>query len=79
MLFANYPMTFHGEHRLVAIGANRQLAAAGYMRPHGAPDFTFSGIHVLRVEGGQIAEITSFSAALCRSFERAMSFSAQPV
>ncbi len=79
MLFANYPMTFHGEHRLVPIGANRQLAAAGYMRPHGAPDFTFSGIHVLRVEGGKIAEITSFSAALCRRFELPMIFSAQGV
>src|SRR4029079_8937256 len=28
-LFRNYPMHFHGEHRLVAAGANRQLAAAG--------------------------------------------------
>lgn len=74
-LFANFPMQFHGEHRLVAVGANRQLAAAGYMRPHGASEFRFSGIQLLRVEGGEIAEITSFSAALCRGFELPMIFS----
>lgn len=79
MLFAHYPMQFHGEHRLVPVGANRQLAAAGYLRPHGAPDFVFSGIHVLRVEAGKIAEITSFGAGLCRRFELPMIFSAPAV
>ncbi len=74
-LFRLFPMHFHGDHRLVAVGANRQLAAAGYLRPHGASEYRFSGIHVLRVEGDQIAEITSFSAALCRGFELPMSFS----
>lgn len=74
-LFTLYPMRFHGEHRLVAAAANGQLAAAGYLRPHGAPEFRFSGIHVLRLEGDQIAEITSFSAALCRGFELPMIFS----
>ncbi|NVB79908.1 MAG: sigma-70 family RNA polymerase sigma factor [Kofleriaceae bacterium] len=74
-LFANYPMTFHGHHRYVAVGANAQLAAAGYIRPHGASEFHFAGITLLRVEGGQIAEITSFSAALCKGFELPMSFS----
>jgi RNA polymerase sigma-70 factor, ECF subfamily len=78
-LFANYPMHFHGEHRLVAVGANGQLAAAGYLRPHGAPDFVFSGIHVLRIERDQIAEITTFSAALCKGFDVPMIFSAPPV
>jgi RNA polymerase sigma-70 factor (ECF subfamily) len=74
-LFANYPMRFHGDHRLVPIGANGQLAAAGYMRPHGAHEYTFSGIHVLRIEAGQIAEITSFGSALCARFEPPMIFS----
>lgn len=78
-LFRLFPMRFHGEHRLVATGANRQLAAAGYMRPHGAPEFRFSGIHVLRIEAGEIAEITTFSAALCRGFELPMIFSPQGV
>ena len=75
-LFANYPMRFHGDHRLVAIPANGQLAAAGYLRSHGASDFRFSGVHVLRVDGGQIAEITAFGAPLCRRFELPMIFSA---
>jgi RNA polymerase sigma-70 factor (ECF subfamily) len=70
-----YPMRFHGEHRLVATGANRQLAAAGYLRPHGASEFRVSGLHLLRTEGDQIAEITTFSAALCRGFELPMIFS----
>lgn len=78
-LFRLFPMRFHGEHHLVATEANRQLAAAGYLRPHGAAEYRFSGIHVLRTEGGQIAEITSFSAALCRGFELPMSFSAAAV
>jgi RNA polymerase sigma-70 factor (ECF subfamily) len=71
-LFALYPMHFHGEHRLVATAANRQLAVAGYLRPHGAPDFRFASVHLLRVEGGEIAEITTFSQALCRAFELPM-------
>lgn len=75
VLFANYPITFHGHHRLTAIGANGQLAAAGYIRPPGAAEFHFSGIHLLRLEGGQIAEITTFSTALCKGFELPMSFS----
>ena len=74
-LFTLFPMRFHGEHRLVAAGANRQLAAAGYLRPHGAAEHRFAGLHLLRVEGGQIAEITTFSAALCRGFELPMIFS----
>ena len=78
-LLRRFPMRFHGEHRLVAAAANGQLAAAGYMRPHGASDFRWSGLHVLRVEGGQIAEITSFSAGLCRGFELPMIFSAPGV
>lgn len=78
-LLTLYPMRFHGEHRLVKAAANRQLAAAGYLRPHGAAEYRFSGIHVLRTEGDQIAEITTFSAALCRGFELPMIFSAPRV
>jgi RNA polymerase sigma-70 factor, ECF subfamily len=74
-LFSLFPMHFHGEHRLVPIGANGQLAAAGYLKPHGSSDFVFSGIHVLRVEHGQIAEITTFSKDLCHGFELPMIFS----
>jgi len=78
-LLSLFPMHFHGAHRLVPIGANGQLAAAGYLRPHGASDFRFSGIHLLRLEGLQIAEITTFGAGLCRGFELPMIFSAPGV
>ncbi|HVK76747.1 MAG TPA: RNA polymerase subunit sigma-70 [Kofleriaceae bacterium] len=78
-LFTEFPMDFHGHFRMVATAANRQPAAATYMRPHGQTEFRFSGIQVLRIERGQIAEITSFSAALCRTFELPMIFSEPPV
>jgi RNA polymerase sigma-70 factor, ECF subfamily len=78
-LFRRFPMRFHGDHRMVAVGANGGLAAAGYLRPHGKADFVFSGIHLLRVEGAQIAEITTFGAPLCRGFELPMIFSAAGV
>jgi RNA polymerase sigma-70 factor (ECF subfamily) len=78
-LFRLFPMRFHGDHRMVAAAANGQLAAAGYLRPHGGAELRFSGIHVLRVEAGEIAEITTFSAALCHGFELPMIFSAAGV
>ena len=78
-LFRRFPMGFHGEHRLRMIGANGQLAAAAYLRRHGDADFRFSGIHLLRTAGDQIAEITAFSAALCKGFELPMSFSGAAV
>ena len=59
--------------------ANGSLAAAGYMRAHGSSEFRFTGIHVLRVEGAQIAEITTFGALLCGHFELPMIFSAEGV
>lgn len=72
-LFARYPMGFHGTHRMVAIEANGAIAVAAYLNDR------FGGIHVLRVAGGQIAEITAFGAMLCKAFARPMSFSAGPV
>jgi RNA polymerase sigma-70 factor (ECF subfamily) len=78
-LLALFPMSFHGDHRMSATAANRQLAAADYLRPRGASEFRWSGIHVLRTEGDQIAEITTFSAALCRGFDVPMIFSPPPV
>jgi RNA polymerase sigma-70 factor, ECF subfamily len=74
-LFTLFPMGFHGAHRLVPTAANGQLAAAGYLRPHGHADFRLSGVHVLRLEGGEIAEITTFAAPLCRAFALPMIFS----
>jgi RNA polymerase sigma-70 factor (ECF subfamily) len=53
---------------VLPVGANRQPAAAAYLRQPGAAEFLFSGLHVLRVEGEQIAEITTFGPTLCAGF-----------
>ncbi len=64
-----FPPTFQGEFRMVATAANRQPAAAAYLRRAGESRFSLSAVLVLRVEGAEIAELTTFSAALCRAFE----------
>jgi RNA polymerase sigma-70 factor (ECF subfamily) len=57
-----------GDFRLVATGANRQPAAAAYLRVRGKADFRLTGLNVLRVENGRIAEVTSFRPDLCSAF-----------
>jgi RNA polymerase sigma-70 factor (TIGR02960 family) len=57
-----------GEWRLVAIRANRQPAAASYLRSPGEPTFRAFKIDVLRVDGGKIAEITTFGPELFAAF-----------
>ena len=49
-----------GQLRAVATGANRQPAVAYYLRPPRASDYRPLALDVLRVDGGRIAEITSF-------------------
>jgi RNA polymerase sigma-70 factor (ECF subfamily) len=49
-----------GRLRSVATGANMQPAVAHYVRPPGASDYRPLAVDVLRIEGGRIAEITSF-------------------
>lgn len=64
-----YPPRWQGrEFRMLPVGANRQPAAAAYLRAPGATEFQFSGLHVLRIESGQIAEITTFGPTLCKGF-----------
>jgi RNA polymerase sigma-70 factor, ECF subfamily len=46
--------------RSVATGANLQPAVAYYLRPPGASDYQPLALDVLRVEGGRVAEISSF-------------------
>jgi RNA polymerase sigma-70 factor (TIGR02960 family) len=53
-----------GEWRLVPVRANRQPAAASYLRPWGGTEFEAFKFDVLRIEGGQVAEITTFDATL---------------
>jgi RNA polymerase sigma-70 factor (ECF subfamily) len=49
-----------GRFRFLATGANRQLAAGSYVREAGGPGYRPLAIDVLRIEGDQIAEITTF-------------------
>ena len=57
-----------GEWRLVAIVANRMPAAASYLRAPGETTFRAFKLDVLRVAGGEIAEITTFGAQLFEQF-----------
>jgi len=49
-----------GRLRTLAAAANRQPAAAHYVRPPGASEYRPLALDVLRIDGGRIAEITSF-------------------
>ena len=49
-----------GDWRLVPTWANRMPAAASYLRRPGDSEFRGFKLDVLRVEGGRIAEITTF-------------------
>jgi RNA polymerase sigma-70 factor (TIGR02960 family) len=57
-----------GEWRLVPTRANRMPAAASYLRQPGDTEFRAFKLDVLRVEGGRIAEITTFDASLFPEF-----------
>ena len=57
-----------GDWRLVPTRANRQPAAASYLRAPGDAEFRAFKLDVLRVEGGAIAEITTFDARLFPAF-----------
>ncbi len=69
-LLGLFPPNWQGRaFKMVATGANRQPAAAAYLRAPGESVFRFSGVHILRVENGTLAEITTFGPALCLAFE----------
>ncbi|HEX7471501.1 MAG TPA: RNA polymerase subunit sigma-70 [Candidatus Limnocylindrales bacterium] len=57
-----------GDWRLVATRANRQPTAASYLRRPGDAEFRAFKFDVLRIEGGSIAEITTFGAELFPAF-----------
>jgi RNA polymerase sigma-70 factor (ECF subfamily) len=68
-LLTLFPPHWQGRaFKMVAVGTNRQPAAAAYLREPGESEFRLSGVHVLRVEDGVIAEITTFGPELCRGF-----------
>jgi hypothetical protein len=58
-----------GEWRLVPIRANRQPAAASYLRAPGDTEFRAFKIDVLRVVDGMIAEVTTFGDRYFPAFE----------
>jgi RNA polymerase sigma-70 factor (ECF subfamily) len=53
-----------GEFRLVPTRANRQPAAANYLRAWDDTTFRALSLDVLRIERGQLVEITTFEPAL---------------
>lgn len=58
------------ELRFLPVCANRQPAAATYLRlPGGGPSFEAFALSVLRVEGGAVAEIATFGAELFPAFD----------
>jgi RNA polymerase sigma-70 factor (ECF subfamily) len=58
-----------GEWRLVATSANRQPAAASYLRAPGDTQYRAFKFDILRCVDGGIAEITTFDATLFGQFE----------
>jgi RNA polymerase sigma-70 factor (ECF subfamily) len=68
-LYTLFPIDFQGrQFRMRASGANRQPAAAAYVRGVGETRFSLAALHVLRVERGLIAEVTTFSPEMCGAF-----------
>jgi RNA polymerase sigma-70 factor, ECF subfamily len=57
-----------GQLRLLPTGANRQPAAAFYVRRPDETVFRAFAIDVLRVEAGRVAEITAFAEQLVAAF-----------
>jgi RNA polymerase sigma-70 factor (TIGR02960 family) len=57
-----------GDWLLVPTRANRQPAAASYLRAHGDDEFRAFKIDVIRVEGELVAEVTTFGTALFPQF-----------
>jgi RNA polymerase sigma-70 factor (ECF subfamily) len=71
-LLTLFPPHWNGRaFRMIATGANRQPAAAAYLRLAGESVFRLSGLHVLDVDGGTIAAITTFGPELCARFSLA--------
>lgn len=63
-----------GPFRVLSVAANRQPAAAIYVRAPGDTEFRLVAIDVLRIEEGGIAEIDTFDAARCPGFDLPATF-----
>jgi hypothetical protein len=60
---------WQGDFRVVPAAANRQPAAASYLRLTGESEYRLVAVNVLRIEHGKIAEVTTFAPTLCRAFD----------
>jgi RNA polymerase sigma-70 factor (ECF subfamily) len=58
-----------GDWRLVPTRANRMPAAASYLRRVGDTEFRAFKLDVMRVDGGRVAEVTTFGPALFPAFD----------
>jgi RNA polymerase sigma-70 factor, ECF subfamily len=67
-MFELYPPGWQGDFRMLPTAANRQPAAAVYLRPRGESTYRLVSLHVLRIEAGQIADVVAFQPELFRSF-----------
>jgi RNA polymerase sigma-70 factor (ECF subfamily) len=67
-LFERFPISAIGDVRMVRAGANRQPAAASYLRTHGQAVYRLVSLNVLRIEAGQIAEVITFAPPLIAAF-----------
>ena len=56
------------EGTLLPAAANRMPAAASYLRRPGEAGFSAFKLDVLRIEAGEVAEITTFGVALFPAF-----------
>jgi RNA polymerase sigma-70 factor, ECF subfamily len=69
-MFELYPIDWQGrDFRMIATAANRQPAAAAYVRGAGESDYRLVSVQLLRIEQGKIAEVTAFAPSLCGAFE----------
>jgi RNA polymerase sigma-70 factor (ECF subfamily) len=57
-----------GEWRLVPTRANRMPAAASYLRAWDDTEFRAFKIDVIRLDGGLVAELTTFGSDLFEAF-----------
>jgi RNA polymerase sigma-70 factor (ECF subfamily) len=68
-MFELYPIDYRGRaFHMVPTAANRQPAAASYLRLAGESAYRLVSVNVLRIEHGKIAEVTTFAPSLCRAF-----------
>jgi RNA polymerase sigma-70 factor (ECF subfamily) len=67
-LYELFPIGWQGDFRVVPSGANRQPAVACYLRPTGEFEYRLTALHVLRIEGRMIVEVTTFRPDLLSGF-----------